>query len=66
MIDPGQNYVPYSEMEAVIVFLMNTDFKKHVNILDFMNLKGFELTEEEIMTNYSAQHVMKVIKIMLH
>ena len=45
---------PTSEMEAVISFLMRTDFKKHVDLIEFIDLPGFQLSEDEEQTDFST------------
>ena len=56
---------PTNEMEAVISFLMRTDFKKHVDLVEFAELPGFHLTEDEESMDFAVHQIMKIIKIML-
>ena len=57
---------PNTETEKVIHFLMNQDFTKHVDILSFLNLPGFHLTEEEKEVKLRSIDLLKIVKIMLY
>ena len=50
----------------ILKYLLGLDFKKHIDILNLINLEGFELTEEEEESNPSTFQLLKVLKIILY
>ena len=50
----------------ILHYLLTCDFKKQVDILELMNLEGFEITEEEEDFNCGITHCLKLIKIVMY
>jgi hypothetical protein len=50
----------------ILTYLLNIDFSKHVDLLELVNLDGFEVTDEEEDFNCTTSHCLKLVKIMLY
>lgn len=50
----------------ILTYLLSIDFKKHVDLLELVNLDGFEVTDEEEDFNCTTSHCLKLIKILLY
>ena len=51
---------------AVLTYLIGVDFKKHVDVLNLINMPNFDLSEEEEDANCSISQLLKVIKVILY
>lgn len=55
-----------SHKAATLTYLMGLDFKKHIDVLNLVNMPNFELTEDEQDANCTNHQLLKVIKIILY
>jgi len=45
---------------------LGIDFKKHVDLLELVNVDGFEVTDEEEDFNCTTSHCLKLFKILFY
>jgi len=50
----------------VLKYLLSIDFKNYIDLLNLVDLKGFDLTSKEEDANLTSFQIMKVLKIILY
>jgi len=50
----------------ILTYLLSKDFKKHIDLVELVNYKGFQLTDKEEAMPCNIYQALKVLKILMY